>query len=694
MSEESSNPTVSVTYLPAHAIPYTFDFGMNVHADVDKVESTTHKLDIHQSTDKEGYQLTTVKLAENHHFDKDLAITISPSQPHRPHAIVEHGSRDMSGVPFLMNPAITLNYFPDFSSAETLCELIFVIDRSGSMRGEYIEAAKSTLILFLKSISEGCHFNIVGFGSSYESLFQESAPYDQKHLDQASAHTESIQADMGGTNLLPPLQEIFKMPSIKGLPKQVFVLTDGAVSDTTSVIKLVKKNSHIARCFAVGIGSGASTALVKGIADAGCGSSEFVKSGEKMQPKVIRMLKRALTPSLSDVHIDWSLPPGMVIQAPSKVSPVFSGDRLIIYGLLSNVTAASPHVEYHATLRGVISGDPFTWSVAFSCHPEAREMNKTIHQLAAKSIIHDLQEDELAVESEKILKSLLTKEGMKPPDAKKELLVQLSVAANVISQETAFVAVDEGRMEPIQGGLQLQQVPITMHSIVFEQIQMHCRDRELPASSSRRKRRKRGYLPTSCSYSPTPKYSPTSPSYSPTSPSYSPTSPSYSPTSPTYSTTAHHLQNLRERLSHKPQATAHLYMHDEGDQDEWEKYDCGASTHSAKVEDPTVSPSVFLAMVSEQRASGAWQLNSTIAKLLNKSVADMEAMSPFNKSQSESLSTIWATCIVIAWLELKCADLKDEWEILANKANAWLKKQSFPQLFTFDSVLDVARKLF
>ena len=44
--------------------------------------------------------------------------------------------------------------------------------------------------------------------------------------------------------------------------------------------------SFVYRCFTFGIGSGASTALVEGLAQAGNGTAEFVKEGERMQPKV------------------------------------------------------------------------------------------------------------------------------------------------------------------------------------------------------------------------------------------------------------------------------------------------------------------------------------------------------------------------------------------------------------------------
>ena len=61
----------------------------------------------------------------------------------------------------------------------------------------------------------------------------------------------------------------------------------------TCIILYIDIMIHVCfRCFTFGIGSGASTSLVEGLAKAGNGSSEFVKEGERMQPKVcnLRML--------------------------------------------------------------------------------------------------------------------------------------------------------------------------------------------------------------------------------------------------------------------------------------------------------------------------------------------------------------------------------------------------------------------
>ena len=73
---------------------------------------------------------------------------------------------------------------------------------------------------------------------------------------------------MGGTELLRPLTEILSRPDGK-FPRQVLLLTDGDVTNTSDVILAAKRVSAKTRVFALGIGSDASPLLIRGVAKAG-----------------------------------------------------------------------------------------------------------------------------------------------------------------------------------------------------------------------------------------------------------------------------------------------------------------------------------------------------------------------------------------------------------------------------------------
>jgi Mg-chelatase subunit ChlD len=47
---------------------------------------------------------------------------------------------------------------------------IFIIDRSTSMRGDRIEAAKEALNLFIRGLPKGSKFSILSFGSNWNAL--------------------------------------------------------------------------------------------------------------------------------------------------------------------------------------------------------------------------------------------------------------------------------------------------------------------------------------------------------------------------------------------------------------------------------------------------------------------------------------------------------------------------------------------
>ena len=209
--------------------------------DVAEVTSPTHAI----AVAKEGEELR-ITLSEQKPTDKDLVVLIKHKAPHMLKAVVEGGSTSKENA-FMSSPAVVINFFPQFPDEEAACEFIFLVDRSGSMSGGFICSARETLILFLKSLPERSYFNIVGFGTQFEKLFTQSVPYTQKSVDTATEHAEKMEADMGGTNLMLPLKYIFESGFLPGYLRQVFILTDGSVSNTDICIQKVKENAHTSR---------------------------------------------------------------------------------------------------------------------------------------------------------------------------------------------------------------------------------------------------------------------------------------------------------------------------------------------------------------------------------------------------------------------------------------------------------------
>ena len=212
--------------------------------EVSSVVSPTHSIAI----SREDTQIK-VTLSESIALHNDLVVLISHKEPHKPRALVELGltlGKDKVAG-FLNHLAVMVNFFPDIPLLDTKNEFIFLVDRSGSMRGSFIRSASEALVLLLKSLPEDCRFNIYGFGSSFKSLFPSSVPYTQQNLDTATKHAQELEADLGGTELLPPLKHIFQQPPLADWYRQIFVLTDGAVSNTDECISLVKSNADSAR---------------------------------------------------------------------------------------------------------------------------------------------------------------------------------------------------------------------------------------------------------------------------------------------------------------------------------------------------------------------------------------------------------------------------------------------------------------
>jgi uncharacterized protein with von Willebrand factor type A (vWA) domain len=169
-------------------------------------------------------------------------------------------------------------------------EYIFVIDRSGSMYQSII-LARQALKLFLYSLPVGSKFNIISYGSSFDSLFPESVEYTEETLSEAVDQVLQFTANYGGTNILSPLMSAFDKVKTAKMDAHIYLLTDGAVQNNKEIINLVEKNcSPKVRLHTFGVGHGAEEHLIKGCALAGKGSYFFVYENDQIEEKVIEAL--------------------------------------------------------------------------------------------------------------------------------------------------------------------------------------------------------------------------------------------------------------------------------------------------------------------------------------------------------------------------------------------------------------------
>ncbi len=160
------------------------------------------------------------------------------------------------------------------------------------MSGKSIDLAVQALKLFIHSLPEGSKFNVVSYGSEYIKLFPKSTPYNEESFKIAIEAVSTFDADLGGTEIYEPMQDVLKEEPDPSLPRHIYLLTDGAVGNTQQIVDLIKKNRIKCHVHTFGIGSGASTELIKNCALAGHGHYSFIINVNEIEQKVIETLQK------------------------------------------------------------------------------------------------------------------------------------------------------------------------------------------------------------------------------------------------------------------------------------------------------------------------------------------------------------------------------------------------------------------
>ncbi|KAM9992596.1 hypothetical protein ACTFIY_010048 [Dictyostelium cf. discoideum] len=398
---------------PKSAFKFNYTLNASLSTPIETIE-----LDHFQPTityKDESKTKATVTISTENGVSNNIIAIIVPKYSDKPESFIEYSPIDKSY-------ALAINFYPKFSvgldEVDQKSEFIFVLDCSGSMSGKPIEKSKMALEICMRSLNENSKFNIVCFGSYFNKLFETSKHYNDETLQKASEYINRIDANLGGTELLEPIVDILSKESDPEFPRQVFILTDGEISNRDKLIDYVGKEANTTRIFTYGIGSYVDKELIVGVSKACKGYYEMIVDNSDMEEKVMKLISIAMQPTLSNIKVDWGVLSN-VVQSPAQIRPLFNQERMMIYATLDKEPT-----EKQVTV--ILNGNgPLSERISFPVDLDFSTANQStthIHTLSAFKHIQDLEESE-----------------RKEKKDNKDKIVKLGKRFGLVSKHTSYI---------------------------------------------------------------------------------------------------------------------------------------------------------------------------------------------------------------------------------------------------------------
>lgn len=407
-ADRISPPIGSVAY--GISLDLVFDLGCEV-----EVESPSHavraeRVDGHARRTRVTFSQSEVAL------DRDIVVTAFPKRSAFAAAplasVVAHRAAASAQGTF------ALSLVPDLAGGlqrrTGRSDVVFVLDRSGSMEGTAMAEAKTALRLCLRQLREGDRFAVIAFDDSIETMSERMTGLTPATLREADRWIDAVDA-RGGTEMLEPLVQAAELA-----PNGIIVLlTDGQVANEDEIQAQLLAKRATARVYAFGIGTNVSDALLVGLAEKTGGAVEMIHPGERVDDKVVAQFARATAPRVTGVQVSFrGVDVGEI--APAEPVALVDGEPFTIFGTYE--AAGIGAVE----LRGTYEGEKFYLEIPIDL-PE-REERPAITRLWAQARIRDLEHATLS--------------GRRA-ETMKQRIVQLAKEFGVSSRYTSFVVVEK-----------------------------------------------------------------------------------------------------------------------------------------------------------------------------------------------------------------------------------------------------------
>jgi Ca-activated chloride channel homolog len=321
-------------------------------------------------------------------------------------------------------------------------DVVVVLDRSGSMAGWKMVAARRAAARMVDTLGDADRFAVLAF----DNLVEHPPTLDADRLVPASDRNRFRAVEFlaglearGGTEMAEPLrrgvERLTAAGEEVGSRECVLVLvTDGQVGNEDQLLGLLGPRLGDVRVFTVGIDTAVNDGFLKRLAGLGGGACELVESEDRLDVVMERIHRRVGSPVLTDLVVESaglaiepdSLSPSAPPGAAQRLPVLFAGAPLVVTGRWHG------RPEGALTIRGrEASGGG--WRAEVPASPGA---NQALAAVWARGRLRDLED-------------AYTIGGGTDQDLERRI-VATSLRFGVLCRFTAFVAVDTAVVN--QGG--------------------------------------------------------------------------------------------------------------------------------------------------------------------------------------------------------------------------------------------------
>lgn len=312
-------------------------------------------------------------------------------------------------------------------------DVVFVLDRSGSMSGAKMASAARACALLLRTLGPRDRYGVMLFDDRVD--WQDGTDggkrllaADEAGLEKGEAFLRGVTA-RGGTELDLAMREALAACARgeEGTRQPIAVLlTDGQIGDESSVLKRLQTSLGGARVFTLGVDSAVNAGFLKRLAASGGGTATFVEPGAALEDALRAVGREIGAPLVTDLELaDVDAGADLATLAPAVLPDLFEGRASSVF--------------FRAKKPGSVKvTGRFADGKKFSAKVKAQALAQpALAQLWARAQVVELED-----------RYRLAAAGLpaRPGDSEEALkaeIVALACAHTLLTRFTAFVAVDQ-----------------------------------------------------------------------------------------------------------------------------------------------------------------------------------------------------------------------------------------------------------